>query len=234
MNFFRRPKSLEFEDPSLAEDLTKLQINTILKSNISGGSMPALRFALCDISARYGMKLCQLGADNEELDQYIKQGGLRSFDKYQQVAKRMQTALQEIEEDEISEYYMLQRIRSNSNRLKTFLERAPDKNEFSKVELYEAMKTTMTDFKLAREDYMMIQKYWELGTEQIMMQTIVQLDGDVYTRILSEYATDEFVSLHNIHHSGVNLSYRYWQSIIKIVSDFLTTVFVHLLPNKKP
>lgn len=233
MNFFGRKKSLEFEDPSLAEDLTKLQINTILKSNISGGSMPALRFALCDISARYGMRLCQLGADSAELDDYIKQGGFRSFDKYQQVAKRMQTELQEIEADEVREYYMLQRIRSNSNRLKTFLEDAPDKNEYSKVQLYENMKGDMTDFKLAREDYMMIQKFWELGTEQIMMQTIVQIDGDVYTRILADYATEEFKSLHEIHHSGVNLSYRYWQSIIKIVADFLTTVFAHMLPKKK-
>lgn len=233
MNFFGRKKSLEFEDPSLAEDLTKLQINTILKSNISGGSMPALRFALCDISARYGMKLCQLGADTEELDEYIKQGGYRSFDKYQQVAKRMQSQLQEIEADEVSEYYMLQRIRSNSNRLKTFLGDAPDKNEYTKVQLYENMKGQMTDFKPARGDYMMIHKYWELGTEQIMMQTVVQLDGDVYTRILADYSTDEFKSLHAIHHSGVNLSYRYWQNIIKIVADFLTTVFAHMLPSKK-
>jgi hypothetical protein len=233
MNFFGRKKPAEFEDPSLAEDLTKLQINTILKSNISGGTMPALRFALCDISARYGMRLCQLGADSGELDKYIKEGGFRSFDKYQQVAKRMQIELQEIEADEVREFYMLQRIRSNSNRIKTFLEDAPDKNEYTKVQLYESMKGEMTDFQPARGDYMMIHKYWELGTEQIMMQTVVQLDGDVYTRILDEYATEEFKSLHEIHHSGVNLSYRYWQNIIKIVSEFLTTVFAHMLPSKK-
>ena len=56
----------------------------------------------------------------------------------------------------------------------------------------------------------MIRKVWELGTEVIAMQTIVQVDGDVITRLNPTYMNEKrYPNLQTYHNEGVNIALRH-------------------------
>ncbi len=194
--------------------------------------MPATRFALCNISTRYGTKLRQLGAQESEVSESLRKGSRQSFENYKLIAQRLQQELENVDKNDIPDYYMLQRIEANSSRISSILQRHNDDNNYTTDEISQKLKEMEGSLALEREEYMAIQKYWELGTEVVVMQTVIQLDGDVYTRVLEKYAQEEYAYIHNIHNLAVNTSYRYWKSIIQIIAEFLSSVFSHLMPKK--
>ena len=53
------------------------------------------------------------------------------------------------------------------------------------------------------------------------LQTVVQLDGDVTTRVQPQYAGEQSVI---VHQSAVNLSYQHWKSLIQLVGDMFNTI----------
>jgi hypothetical protein len=67
-----------------------------------------------------------------------------------------------------------------------------------------------------------LRKIWEVGLEDIAMQTIIQLDGDIVTRIHPRYITDP--ELQRIHHEGVQTSQTLWKQLIDIAINLLKTV----------
>lgn len=234
---FGKKDTNEFRDPSLAQDLSKLQINTIVKSNISGGNMPAVRFALCDLSTRYAVTLRRFGAEESKISKYIGTGSRKSFTAYASIAEKLKLQMERVEQSEVPDYYMLQRIEQKSNRIVCILDRLQDENDHTRTELSNRLNNhrvedPLSDLKLDREQYMALQKYWEIGTEQIVMQTVVQLDGDVFTRIQEKYASSDYAALHQLHNNAVNTSYQYWKSLIQIVAQFLNTVFSTLMPKR--
>lgn len=250
-----RPTPEDRTARALARDLFSLEINTILKPQITGGQMPAVRFALCQIAGVYTNKLCELGAiapgDIEQPGGGIK-GGFETFDRLQAEAKaakaRMGGPGTSLSEAELSAYYMLDRIRSNSNRIKqifelerrelmekTGLSRAdvdkdPHRKEWDNPCTKEELVTLMRgdadfDMDLDREDYGALRKIWEIGVEQIVMQTVVKLDGDVITRIHPGLVKPEYEMLHKIHGSSVDVSLRYWKSLVDILVTFIGAIF---------
>jgi hypothetical protein len=224
----------EINDESIARDLSHLQINTIIKSHISGGAMPAIRFALCDISSRYAIKLVELSSGSSTvLTDQPNLGGYKAFDHYQAIAKKLIMELEKSDTEDKQNLYMLQRIRSNSNRVKLMLhgDDAESQNELPRAQIAERMKKGLPDLPLAREDYSMVRKLWELGTEEVAMQTVLELDGDVVLRISPRYAGQNADAIHKLHNASVDLSYQYWNTIIKLVAQFIDTVFKSLFRN---
>lgn len=65
-----------------------------------------------------------------------------------------------------------------------------------------------------------IRKAWDLGTEVILMQTVIQLDGDVVQRFEPGVDQASRATLHTLHAGAVDLSFRYWTSLIKVVAGF--------------
>ena len=70
-------------------------------------------------------------------------------------------------------------------------------------------------------DILTIRKAWELGTEIIVMQTVVQLDGDAVTRLNDASASAEQLMLRAIHQQGVETALGQWNSL---VTTFMTIV----------
>ena len=60
-----------------AQDLTHIEVNTILKPGMTGRKMPAPRHALIEIGKKYRLKLVQLGFLAE--DENINPGCFASF-----------------------------------------------------------------------------------------------------------------------------------------------------------
>jgi hypothetical protein len=81
---------------------------------------------------------------------------------------------------------------------------------------------------LNSDDLTLVRKAWEVGTEMVLMQTIVQIDGDVLTRI-SEQLLEETVQkrdlIMNTHRSSVEIGLGHWQSLVKVAAELVGDAF---------
>ena len=77
-------------------------------------------------------------------------------------------------------------------------------------------------YNLAPDELTTLRKIWEIGTEEIAMQTVIQLDGDVITRITPRHTTEshEDKVLQRIHSESVSLSMSYWGTLVQVASGF--------------
>ena len=69
-----------------------------------------------------------------------------------------------------------------------------------------------------------LRKIWEVGTETVMLQTTIQLDGDVLTR-LRPFRDDtdaaRYERLHTLHREGVETALATWQTLIDTAVRFV-------------
>ncbi len=66
---------------------------------------------------------------------------------------------------------------------------------------------------------MVIKKANDIGTEKVVMQTLIGMDGDITTRISKLFADKPVPYINDLHKDAINLSVDYWKSLIKIVVD---------------
>jgi hypothetical protein len=66
----------------------------------------------------------------------------------------------------------------------------------------------------------LIRKAWDIGTEVVVMQTVIQIDGDVVNRIQPGRETGEYKPLHDLHKDAVDISFRYWRWLIEALGRF--------------
>ncbi|MBM3226360.1 MAG: hypothetical protein FJZ47_21565 [Candidatus Tectomicrobia bacterium] len=85
--------------------------------------------------------------------------------------------------------------------------------------------STPPAFPLAPEEFMLLSKFWELGLEEIAMQTFIQIDGDVITRIHPKYAGTMYELLHVLHQNGIRVSVTFWQELVHTIGAFARIVF---------
>ena len=71
----------------------------------------------------------------------------------------------------------------------------------------------------------MLRKIWDLGTEQIVMQTLIALDGDIVTRVSEDYLGDKYKQLYALHEKGISYSLQYWNMIISAAIQFFEWIF---------
>lgn len=73
---------------------------------------------------------------------------------------------------------------------------------------------------LSSSDFVTIRKAWEVGTEVVVMQTSIQIDGDVVTRVQPDRVTATSDTLIGIHREAVGVSFRYWSFLIDTLGRF--------------
>ena len=69
-----------------------------------------------------------------------------------------------------------------------------------------------------------LRKIWELGTDQIIAQTIVQVDGDTLTRFQRGVDDDVRTYYLNIHNQGVHTAIRQWKVLFDAFSALIDGV----------
>ena len=73
-----------------------------------------------------------------------------------------------------------------------------------------------------------IRKIWDIGTDQIVVQTVIQLDGDVVTRLKPDVDEEEehitLPELNELHERSVKLSVAFWDQLIGILKDFFENI----------
>jgi hypothetical protein len=67
---------------------------------------------------------------------------------------------------------------------------------------------------------MVIQKANDMGTESVVMQTIIGMDGDVTTRISQAFANNPLPFITDIHHNAITTSVEFWKTLVNIVVEF--------------
>lgn len=75
------------------------------------------------------------------------------------------------------------------------------------------------DLSLKAYEITRLRKAWDIGTEQIVMQTTLTLDGDVTTRLQKQFADTPNQFVMDMHSSGINTSLSYWGDLMKILGS---------------
>lgn len=76
----------------------------------------------------------------------------------------------------------------------------------------------MADLKTA--DIVTIRKAWDMGTETVVMQSTIQIDGDVVTRVLKGRDTAANSTMIGVHRDAVDVSFRYWSFMVEALGRF--------------
>lgn len=127
-------------------------------------------------------------------------------------------------------HWLVRRIELNTIRLASILQAIPapdggagcDTNDHSRRCLNGAVEDQPKPdaLRLNATELVRVRKIWELGCEQIVMQTLVQLDGDVVTRISGDIESADHTLIHALHADGVRVATQSWQFLVETLVGF--------------
>ena len=63
-----------------------------------------------------------------------------------------------------------------------------------------------------------------MGVEQVVMQTVIQLDGDMISRIQKGYEHAEFRGLQQLHLATCRMGVETWETMTRLVVHFIGKV----------
>lgn len=235
----QRMMKLNEQVKNIASDLVNIEVNTIVSSHITGKKMPKPRHALIDIGKDYHIKL---GSICVNLNGLIRDrlGSRAAFDGFREHAKKeieartrtwnQLTAEQKLQQE--ADLLMLHRIKDMSDQIKGIFDdlKARGEKEWDNDYSRSQIQEKRPEFRITPDQLTVIRKIWEIGTEEIAMQTIIQLDGDVVTRVKPSFTRKEDEVLHKIHSEGVSTSVNFWKTLIGIVNDLLKSLFRLISP----
>jgi hypothetical protein len=134
------------------------------------------------------------------------------------------------------------RIAGNCDQLKGLLQRLEDTLKSAGIagENRRGLSRKMTSsqsrslLRLQPDDLTMVCKMWEVGVEKVVMQSVIQLDGDVITRIQRRYAEQDQRHVFEFHKMSVDLSVRFWGVMANTVAVFLGSLVGILGGSRNP
>jgi hypothetical protein len=131
-----------------------------------------------------------------------------------------------------SQKTILDRIRKSSVEIADILKRLEDSQEegwavgMTRSQVNVAARDEANLGKpgvaLTDQEWMRIRKIWEIGVEEVVMQTVIQLDGDVVTRINRTFAGPAHAHLWKAHLDGTKVAMDSWHFLVDTVGRFLS------------
>jgi hypothetical protein len=239
---------------NLANDLLRLEINTIVKDQLLCSKPRSHRWELYDIASEYRELLIsytalpinpEMGASKEsqEMRKEFKNlnAGLNSFleiqhfaelkrDEFKQEVERVK--LSDLETDILNERIMLceRIVRQSQEMVDIFLDLQTNSNDpvesdndFSVMRL-----NHLDDLKLNPSQISIIRKANEIGTQRVLLQTVVQVEGDITSYITTRFLhfpEKEQKMIKEVHESSIMTSIRMWQYLFQAVGRLAGTVF---------
>lgn len=82
--------------------------------------------------------------------------------------------------------------------------------------------------QLSTDQLVNLRKIWEVGTETVVMQTVIQLDGDIITRIQPGPATSS-KAIQDLHRQSVDSAVKNWQFLGQTLAHILGSVLKKFL-----
>lgn len=238
----------------VASDLLTIEVNTIIKPCMTARKMPPPPVALFDIVDNYADYVAQsaqlLGDVSvvEELDLRAPEtNGRKSFTRVLYNAEflekhfSLQVSADDAEDDERkTRVVILRRICHYShlmiNILKDLELQYPSQSGFdfwdaSHQDLYDHYNEAI-NISIDPHYISLIRKSWDMGIEQVVMQTVIQLDGDMISRIQKGFEKEEFHGLQQLHLATCRMGVETWETMTKLVIHFIGEVgrtFINLV-----
>jgi hypothetical protein len=246
---------------NLANDLLRLEINTIVKDQLLCSKPRSHRWELYDIASEYRELLLsyttmpinpEMGGSkvSQEMRKEFKNlnAGLNSFleiqhfaevkrDEFKQELER--TKLSELETDILNERVMLceRIIRQSQQMVDIFLDLQSNStdpidsdNDFSFMRL-----NSLPELKLSPSQVSIIRKANEIGTQRVLLQTVVQVEGDITSYITTRFLhfpEKEQKMIKEVHESSIMTSIRMWQYLFQAIGKLAGTVFTSVTGKK--
>ena len=116
---------------------------------------------------------------------------------------------------------LFKRIYRNCDQIKDILRDQPHEDA--------ARTRVQKEMVLGSDELLTLRKIWEVGTETVVMQTVIQLDGDIITRIQEGRMTAANKPIHDLHRDAVESAIRNWQFLGETVAQFLTSALKRFL-----
>jgi hypothetical protein len=260
---------LEDKISSTLYDLTHLEINTIIKDEMTATKAPSSpRLLLYSLSSTYYNKLIFLG---EKYVPYLGpvEAGTRNlfrgkeeflgsgYNSFHELSHRAESAAFMIKQNKViipfpeidvdADTMMLQRIETISNDVRSILKMADtvkgipvDGRDTYLFDLEETISNFRTmrsedadklELDLDLRQLMVIKKANDIGTEKVILQTVIGMDGDVTTRISKAFADKPVSFINEMHHEAIGISVDFWKSLITVVVE-LGKNFIGMFTNK--
>jgi hypothetical protein len=83
----------------------------------------------------------------------------------------------------------------------------------------------IADLDLNTTQVSLIRKIWEIGTEQVVLQTIIHADGDITSRISERLLQKPNPVLFQIHHESVQGAVGFWTNIVETIGKMAANFF---------
>lgn len=113
---------------------------------------------------------------------------------------------------------VLSRIKNNCDQLKGV---RVEVDGLGAVELGRARLDRNTGTVFATNDLVLLRKTWDVGAERVLMQTVVQLDGDVVFRIQTGLDDARRMALQGAHQAAVDASFRQWSFLVDTLGRWI-------------
>lgn len=254
----------------IAQDLLTLEVNTIIKADMSAVKMPpSRRQVLYDIAKSYHRKLIDLGFRNPVCWKFA---GRLSFGELRDRAKegvekcesRLKTEPVDKQNEIQENIKILERIQDQSimivgmfydleNCIKVKYKetrgykpvpkllkkqeiradkfgRSHEGSEMWNNDIDRYRMNVIQDLDLTTAQVTFLRKAWEVGTERIVMQTVIQIDGDVTTRIAERFLKEEDNNIvMKIHNDSVSTSTSFWSNLMRAMGEIAGNAFGTIL-----
>lgn len=204
----------------LFDDLLTLETNTVIKPEMTARKPFSLAESILETIDAYQLHLVGVGVQPPEgatrpegTLQEIDGAGLRSMAR---AAKLLVLDPAGIVDDPgtrdsvANERVLLTRIANNCIQIDAVLGRA-------KVQTLRAGQT----LELPPDDVARIRKIWDLGLEMVVIQSVMQIDGDYVTRVPSSAFLESNPGLLELHGQMLGRSVDHYGSLIEAASQLL-------------
>jgi hypothetical protein len=75
------------------------------------------------------------------------------------------------------------------------------------------------------DEVVQLRKIWEIGTEEIAFQTVLWIDGDVTQRVIPRYAGADSTHLLAVHGLAVKTSVGMWEKMAQVLVSLFETLW---------
>ena len=233
-----------FDLTATARSLLNIEVNTIVRDNMTGEPMPPVPHALLDIAGEYATMLCELSVD---LPAYFKPDAgdpaaivptwlntpasvsndltvaAGTFDRLRWAAKWAgSTQAPLAARITPAKRVLLDRIINNSDAIKEMFKRFdPSMQPFLNKTRAQLLDTTLQSrsYVIAPDDLIRLQKIWDIGVEEIVAQTVVHVTGDVTTRVQETLRNPGSETVFAIHRQSIDVSVACWKYLLDAVRE---------------
>ncbi len=215
----------------LLDDLTHLEINTLLKEGMTAAQPPDyIEEVFYRLVERYTIKLNIILDRNEIGFPTI----VETFTTIQQFHAHINAICDHMDDNNLrmaeDDYIIFLRMKSFCVYIES-KDKVVIKDRATDTPLNETLYTVSLPkheeyvFDLTVRERAKLKRMYDLGTETVILQTRFGIDGDVVTRIEQNFAARPRQTILDVHDKHTNLSLQYWDKLVTIVVDVVSGIF---------